>query len=257
MYRPRNILILIFLIIGVSGSCKNLFRKDLSLTAPQYFGQGMPDHKKTWTQQDFIKAQRTMNDLLVRNFYLLPRKHSRKSSEVFKRIISKDNLSFLEDSAISLRDKAYRMQSIGNFTGVMGTIYTDKLKTQQYYGEELTDIFIFHLYVRNKMLELAEKINKSTSQEEMALQSGRSGIVSSYVLLITFLVNEQEKTQAYSSIELRRLNREILNSITENIKYLDPESKQKINTVIKNSIEKSPSRFTRKNFKKILRLLAE
>jgi hypothetical protein len=257
MYKLKNTLILLFLIILLNGSCKNIFRKDLSMTPQQYMGQGMPAYNRSWTEQDFQKAQNVINSLKIKDFYSLPRNSSRRSGEVFRRITSKENLSFLEDTTLSLQAKAYRILSIGNMTGQMGTLYFDKLKTKQYYSEELTEIYIAHLYIRGKMLELAEKIENSTSQEDILMRSGRNGIVSSYVLLITFLAGEQEKTRAFAVRDQKRLSKELLNSIEENIQYLDSGNKQKIITVIKAANEKLPSGNISKNYRQILRLIGE
>jgi len=220
-------------------------------------GQGMPDCNKIWTEKDFQKAQNTIGSLIIKDFYLLPRKNSRKSGEVFKRIISKDNFDFLEDPAISLREKAYRIQALGNMMGQMGSLYTNRSGTRQYYSEELIELYVTHLFVRGKMLELAEKINKSSREEDVLMQAGRNGIIGSYVFLITFLVSEQEKTGAFASMDLRKLSRELSNSIKDNKGYLDLESKQKISSLIKKSMEKSPPYFIEKNYKNILTLLAE
>lgn len=236
-------------------SCRNLFRKDMSLTTAQYSGQGMPDLNKSWTERDFQKAQNAINAVLIKDFHSLPREASRKSGDVFKRIISKDNLKFLEDTTLSLRNKAYRIQALGNFMGQLGTLYTDKLKAEQYYSAELTDIFISHLYVRGKMLELAEKIDKSTNQDDIVMQSGRNGITGSYVLLITFLTGEQEKAGAYRSGDLKKLSKEVANSLKENKQYLDTESVNKIAAILRKSIEKAPSSVTSNTYKEILTFL--
>jgi hypothetical protein len=257
MYKLRTVFFVVLLIVSVNESCKHIFKKDLSLTSQQYMGQGLPSYNRTWSADDFQKAQAAFNRLIIKNFHSLPRKDSRKSGDVFSRIVSEDNLRFLSDTTISLRNKAFRIQSLGNFMGQIGSIYTDKLNTKQYYSEELTEIYATHLSVRSKMLELAEEIDKSTKPEDIMMKAGRNGIVSSYVLLITFIVSEQEKTNAFTAGDLRRLNTELSNSITGNIRYLDSLSKQKISAALKRSIEESPNEFTEKTYNDILKLIDE
>jgi len=257
MYRLKHTIILLILVFVINGSCRNIFRKDLSLTPQQYTQLGMPTYNAIWSEKDFQKAQNAINSVIIKNFYSLPKKGSIRSGNLFRRIVSKDNLSFLEDTTISLQEKAYRIQSLGNMMGQMGTLYTDKIKIRQYYSQELVEIYVAHLYIRGKMLELADKINKSARQEEIMMQSGRKGIVSSYIMLISFLVSEQEKTEAFPAPDLRRLNREILNSLSLNMQYLDADSKQRIYDAIKNSLEKSKSGFRSKSLKNSLRLLDE
>ena len=80
-------------------------------------------------------------------------------------------------------------------------------------------------------------------------------IVNGYVNLITSLIKIQEKTKSYSRPELRRLNGAVAQSVAENIKYLDSESKQKLSAEIKSICEKSGSAYVRKDFAKVLKLL--
>jgi hypothetical protein len=256
VYKLRNVLIVIFLILLINESCKNDFRKDLSLTTEQYLEQGMPACNKIWTADDYQQAQITLSTLITKDFHALPRKKSRKSGDVFKRIVSKDNLSFLDDPKISLREKAYRIQFLGNLSGQMGTIYYNKLDVRQYYSEELAEIYITHLYIRGKMLELAEKIDKSDLEEDKMMQSGKSGIHSSYILLINFILSEMEKTKAFSESDMKRLIKEIEESISDNFKYFDLRDKKEIYTLLTNSIKGSPSPNTGKSFKNTLILLA-
>lgn len=256
MYKLKIVLIVIFLIILINESCKHVFRKDLSLTTEQYLKQGMPACNKIWTEDDYQRAQIALSTLITKDFHALPRKKSRKSGDVFKRIVSKDNLNFLEDPAISLRDKAYRIQFLGNITGQIGTLYTNKLDIRQYYSEELIEIYTNHLYFRGKMLELAEKIDKSDLEEDKMMQSGKSGIHSSYILLINFILSEMEKTKAFSESDMKRLIKEIEESISINFKYLDVRDKKEIYTLLTNSIKRSPSPSTGKSFKNTLILLA-
>jgi len=255
MSRFTIIMIFLSIISLVNESCRNIIQEDNSLTPQQYMGLGMPDHNKTWTEQDYQKAHIVINSLIIKNFHSLPRIASRKSDGVFRRITSKDNFSFLEDQGISLQNKAYKIQSIANMMGQMGTSYTDKSVTRQYYSEELVEIYATHLFIRGKMLELSEKIDKSTNQEDLMMKAGRDGILSSYVLLIKFLVNEYEKNSAFSASDLKKLNKKISLSIEENIKYLDSGSKQRLFSVINNSIKNSPSGLKANNYRNILIML--
>lgn len=255
MSRVTIIMIFFFIISSVNESCRNIIQEDNSLTPQQYTGLGMPDHNKTWTEQDYQKTHIVINNLIIKNFHSLPRINSKKSAGVFRRITSIDNINFLDDPGISLQDKAYKIQSIANMMGQMGTSYTDKSVTRQYYSEELVEIYATHLFIRGKMLELSEKIDKSTNQEDLMMKAGRDGILSSYVLLIKFLVNEYEKTDAFPASDLNKLDKKISFSISENIKYLDPGSKQRLLSVINNSIKNSPSGLKANNYKNILTML--
>lgn len=256
MYRLKNTLIILFIILLVNGSCKNSFRKDLSLTVKEYQSKGMPDIDTIWSEDKLMKAHITLGSIRTKNFRTLPVKNSKKSGAVFSRIISKENLSFLNDSSKSLHDKAYQIQSVGPFLNEIGRMYTDNFRSEQYYSEELIDIYISEMYVRKRMLELAEEIMNSKEPEDISMQAGRPAIVNGYVNLITTLIGQQNNTKAFSGRELKKLNREVSRSITENMQYLDSENKQIISAEIMKITEKSSSRYIWRNFRKVLKALA-
>jgi hypothetical protein len=257
MYKLKNTVILLFLIILVNVSCENIFRKDLSLTLNEYRAEGMPDISKAWLQGELMKAYNTLVIIKIKNFESLPRKGSRKSGTVFSKLISKENLAFINDPSILLKDKAFDIQSAARFVNELSRIYADKLKPKQYYSEELIDIFIFEVYIRKRMLELAEQIMNSKDPEFIGNQAGRKGIEKGYVDLIVTLIRNQEKTEAFSPRQLKKLNNEVAISLEENIKYLDTDSKRKISAAIEQITEKSASRSLRRSKAKILKMLAE
>lgn len=204
-----------------------------------------------------MKAHITLGNVRTKNFQQLPRRDSRKSGAVFNRIISKENLSFLDDPSKSLRDKAYEIQTIGPFISEVSRMYTDNFRTEQYYSEELIDIYIFEMYVRKRMLDLAEQIINSKEPEVIAMQSGRPAIVRGYVNVITNLIRQQEKTKAFSVRQLKKLNKEVANSILENVKYLDTQSKQDISSEINRFNDKSKEGYLGKDFANVLKALKD
>lgn len=257
MNKLKNIIIVLFLIILVNGSCKNIFRKDLSLTLKEYQTKGMPDINKAWLQGELMKAYNTLINIKIKSFESLPRKGSRNSGTLFSRLISKENLSFLDDPSISLKDKALDTQPAARFVNELSRIYTDDLKPQQYYSEELIDIFIFEMYLRKRMLDLAEQIMNSKDPEVTAMQAGRKGIVNGYVNLIITMIRNQEKTETFSARQLKKLNNEVAISLEENIKYLDPETKQFISSEIKKVTDSSASVSLKRINEELLQLLAD
>jgi phage FluMu protein gp41 len=136
-------------------------------------------------------------------------------------------------------------------------MYTDNFRTEQYYSEELIDIYIFEMYVRKRMLDLAEQIINSKEPEVIAMQSGRPAIVRGYVNVITNLIRQQEKTKAFSVRQLKKLNKEVANSILENVKYLDTQSKQDISSEINRFNDKSKEGYLGKDFANVLKALKD
>ncbi len=255
MYIPKNILSISILLILITASCKNISREDLSLTVKEYEAKGMPDINIPWPEDKLMKAHIALGAIRTKDFRQLPRRDSRKSGAVFSRIINKENLSFLDDPSKSLHDKAYEIQNIGPFISEVGRMYTDNFKAEQYFSEELIDIYTFEIYVRKRMLDLAEAIMNSRDPEVVPMQAGRPAIVRGYVNLITILIRSQNKTKAFSVRQLKRLNRELVKSINENLKYLDPASKKDISSEIEQLSEKSGGGSGSKDLTKVLKVL--
>jgi hypothetical protein len=225
------------------------------MTVREYKILGMPDIDTLWSTKYLYKAYSTLARIRSRNFFSLPRNKSRKSGAVFSQIINRDNLYFLYDSTMTLREKAFQIQSLSGFLNDMTRIYGDELRVKQYYSEELVDLYTFNLYVRKKMFELASEIDKSDKPEDIGMKPGRGVVVTGYVMLVGSIVNEQEKTESYSTAELKRLSKAVVHSIKENIQYLDVENKKKIVADLNRSIERHPSGYVPKEYKKVLKLI--
>jgi len=251
----RYTLAITLALILVISSCKPAGRKDISLTLNEYQVLGMPDISKPWDEEQIIKAHIALSNARMKNFQTLPRKGSSRSGDVFRRLLSHDNLSFLDD-ATSLYDKGFRIQSFWSFLNDVGLMYTDNFRVEQYYNEELIDIYSFQLFVRNKMFLLADRIDGSKDPMDVGLQRGRPGIVSGYVYLVQFMIDQQEKTKSFTPRQLKTLSREISLSVKENIKYLDGDSKKKIADEINKISEKNISGSVKKDLAKLLKDLS-
>jgi hypothetical protein len=254
MRRLKNSLIILIFLALINGSC-NHSGKDLSFTPDEYHKLGMPDQKKLSTTHDYVKVLTMLNRIKINDPLSYPRKHSKKSGEVFSCMINKDNLSFVTDTTMSLHDRALQIQFLSSILNTEVQVYTDKLKSEQYYNEELIDFYIYGLFVRKKMFELAEKINKSDASADISMQSGQKMVVGGYVDLINLILKEQVKPEVYHSKDLERLSLELSNSIEENHKLIEPADRQQLSIDIQNIIDKSPSVLIKNNYQKIQKLL--
>jgi hypothetical protein len=250
----RNSLIFLSLIILINGSCKKQSGKDLSLTVKEYQKLGMPDQKKIWSEKDYIKAIATLSNLKFSDPLSLPRKNSRKSGAVFSRFFNEENLSFVNDTTRSLRDRAYQIQYYSSFQKNLSRIYTDNLRREQYYSRELIDTYIFGLYVHDKMLELAGKIMNSKEQSDVRLQPGTRSVQNSYVQMVFIALGEQAKSDVYPVKDLHRLSTEVSRSLKKNFQWHGPEERKEITIQIQNIIEKSHSECIKDNYRKILKV---
>jgi hypothetical protein len=247
----KNTLIISIMILSLSLSCNKILKKDLSLTPDEYHRMGMPDQDKLSSSNDYMKAISLLHKLKNKNPLSYPRRHSKKSGAVFACLINKDNLSFVNDTTLSLHDRAMRIQSLSTLQNTELQAYTDILRSEQYYNEELIDIYIYGLFVYEKMFELAGKINNSKEEADIAMQPGSRMVVNGYVNMISRLLAEQVKSRIYSRRDLKRLSTEVSNSLIKNQQWLESADKQKISGEIQKVIEKSPISNIKKNYQKV------
>ena len=257
MHRLKYISFITLGLLLVFSSCKPLFRKDRSLTFKEYQLHGMPDINMPWPEDKLMKAHVAIGSVRMRNFYALPVKNSRRSGAVFSHLLSPDNLSFLDDTTASLRDKAFQIQAYWSFISDLGLIYNDNFSQKQYYSRELTDIFVYQLYVRKKMFELADRIDKASDPLDVGMQKGRLAISESYVFLIEGMIGKQEKTGSFTPRQLRKMDRAVLESVKENSKNLDPESRGKLLEAVKKQSEKGYPENVKKSLAEMLKFLKQ
>jgi hypothetical protein len=204
-----------------------------------------------------MKAHVALGSVRMKNFYSLPRQNSRKSGAVFSHLLSTDNLSFLNDTTTSLRDKAFRIQAYWSFISDLGLIYYDNFRQKQYFSSELTDIFIHQLYVRKRMFELADRIDRASDPMDIGMQKGRLAISESYIFLIEGMIGKQEKVQSFTSRQLRKINKAVMESVKENVSDLNPESRSKLSEMIKAQSKKSYPGYVKNSLAEMLKFLGE
>jgi len=243
--------------ILICGSCKNSTKKDMSYTAGEYKAKGMPDADSIWSDKDYVKAHVVLGKIKAASFFSMPAKNSEKSGPVFRRMISKENLSFLEDTSQSLGNRAFRIQYFSSFLNELSRMYFDNLKPEQYYREELIEIYIFRLYVQDKMLELGNRIMISDDPSVKGMQEGFTAVRQYYMNLIYVLLNEQIKSEIYRSADLEKLSAQVSASLTKNVTWMSIDSRQKILKQVQNTIEKTTLDPVKKNFTSTLTLYGD
>ena len=211
------ILLIIFPII----SCTD----DHTLKPEHYQKLGMPSYKKVWTNDDYIACNITLSSLKMNDPLSLPRKSSRKSGVLFKRMVNIHNLDFIYDKTFPLRTRAYTIQYFTRFQTEIEQMYTIEHNGKQYYGEELLDIHIFGLQVHDRMLELAMIINDSDDPDTDGIKSGMTAVEYNYMKLIPRLIGELARTEQYSETDRKRLASAISSSIKSNIKWMSDNDK--------------------------------
>lgn len=257
MYRLKYSALILLITLLIAGSCQNSSIKDLSLTAKEYQKMGMADQPKLNSTHDYLRVLSTTNMLRAGNPLAFPRKHSKKSSAVFSSFINKENLAFADDERLTLSERALRIQSFSAFQSSLILAYTDNLKSEQYYNEELIDLYVYQLYVRTKMFNLAAKIMNSKEETDISMQPGLTVVLNGYNSLINIILDEQAKTKVYQPEDLERLSMEVSRSIIENIEWIVPAEREKIALKVQSTIEHSDSGYIKNNYSNALKSLTE
>jgi hypothetical protein len=216
---------------------------------------GLPDHSKIWTLDDYITAGSVLGDLKVNQPLSLPKKGSRKSGEYFKRIVHTDNLSFLMDESLPLKNRAYKIQEYIDAVGSLITVYTDMDTVQQFYNSELIDLYIFAITISQNMLDLGQQINESVDEEDLGMQYAFNSIRKLYVRMILFTLDNQKKSNFFKKEDLERLTEFISGSIQLNKEWLVPAVNKDIKLRIESIIEDTSSEKIKTEYTELIEIL--
>lgn len=216
---------------------------------------GMPDISKLWSGQAYSQAFAVLSKVKLNDPLTYPRKNSKKSGAVFSRFVNKENLAFLNDSTISLKEKAFEMQSFSMVQNTLTLKYTDDFRKEQYYNEELIETYIFGLYVHEKMLDLALVILNSNDDYVANMKAGLKTVLNGYAQMIFSVMAEQVKSNIYQVEDLERLSTEVSQTLIKNMKLIEPGLREKMDAQLQLVIEKSPSEIIKKNYQEVLKVL--
>lgn len=233
----KKILYTGFVLILTASSCNSVFEKDHSYTSEEYQRLGMPDHRKVWTNDDYINANITLSSLKMNDPLSLPRKKSKKSGELFNRMVNEKNLDFIYDTIFPLRTVAYTIQYYTQFQTQMEQMYTIEHKGKIYYSEELLDLHIFSLLIHDRMLELGQIIERSDDEDVEGIKSGLQAVKFNYLKLIPRLLDEVSKTRQYSVDGIDRLTKAISASLIKNQEWMTSGDKDNLESELKNAVK--------------------
>ncbi len=251
----RNILAGMWLVLAIVAIACCSYKKDMSYTVTEYRKMGMPDPSVSWSKDEYAQALSVLRNLKLYGSLTMPKKFSNKSGIIFKRLLSQENMAFVDDTTLLARDKAFRIQHFSSFQAGMIGLYTYKVKDLRYYRDELVDLYIFGLLVHNNMLDLSEELNQSDNGTDKVLTAGSSFVIKEYSDLIMKILKEQLNSKIYRNKGLKRLSKSLTESLIQNWERLGSADKQKIIVEIRNVISKSSSKFIRTNYQQFLDVL--
>jgi hypothetical protein len=244
----------VFLIL-VLVSCHEKTQNDPSLTPEEYRQLGLPSHLIIWDIDDYNTAIPILDDLRVIQPLSLPKEESSKSGEYFKRIIDPENLSFILDESIPLKDRAFRIQEFVDIQANLITIYTDLDVNKQFYDQELIELYMFAILVTQSMLDLGQQINESVEEEDLEMQYAFGSIQDVYIRTLLFVLDNQRKSRFFREEDLEKLTEYISGSIQLNRGWLMPEVIEEIKMRLQNIIDKTSSERIKNKYTELMRLL--
>ena len=247
---------LLILILSVSlNSCKKANDTDHSLTLVEYKELGMPDYNSVWSMQDYSNAFYVLNTLKYENAKALPSRESERSKVLFSRMISIDNLSFLQDETLPLYAKAELIKWFVNTLMELKVAYTTIGSNTQYYIRELIDIDIFRVSVAQKMLELGNEINESEDPSDVDMQSDYPAIQLMYLNILTELFELQQYTSLYPEQTLELLSDSLSASVKRNMLWFDEDASALIEQAMLDVIESTSSRKIKSDYRELTEIL--
>ena len=243
-------------IIAITGSCKQ-FGSDYSLENDAYVKLGMPDYKKKWSGDDYSEANITLSTLLMEAPLSLPRKNSKKSSQVFKRIVNEENIAFVYDTAVPLKVRAFLIQHYPRIIGEAENLYSYKNKGKLAYREELLDINIFQLTIHDRMLELARIINESDDETLTGFKVGMQNVKNNYLRLIPQIVKKISDNKEFKTSETLQLSDALSRSLSANLIMLDRNEKTILIAEFNRTKDLTKSSQLKENLNNCIKLLSD
>lgn len=249
-------LFLPILILSISlVSCNKQDKIDHSLSLEEYQERGIPDYDMVWNMENYSTAFFVLNTIKYENPKALPVRESEKSGMLFSRMISIENLSFLQDEELPLWAKADMIKWFVNTLMELKVVYQTIGTEQQYYVKELIDIDIFRVSVAHKMLELGQQINESEDPSDVAMQSDFPHIRHMYldILRELFVLQQNESLIPEETLEL--LSDSLSASVKQNMHWFDERASESIRQAMRAVIDVSTSSQIKNSYSELAEML--
>ena len=224
----KNRLLIPIILILLLISCQRTVQQDQSFTLEEYQKRGIPELDLSWEIEDYELVYEQLSKIKFQQAMSLPRKDSKKSGMLFDRLISGENLAFVDNDSIPLADKVFRIRYFGDFMDDLIYIYTDIFSREQYYNVELTYLYAAKLAVGEKMMDLAKRILSSESEDDRSYVSGLEAIRYIYLNKLHFVMEKQQFRSLYSKKEYRMLCDSVAAALNRNMEWFDAEMASKM-----------------------------
>jgi len=239
-----RIAVLIFFFLTISVGCNSQSTKDESLTVQQYEMLGMPNPEKIWQNMEYDQCIVTLSDLKKENSKSLPQLKSEKSSILFRRIISPENLLFINDSSIDLQKRSIQLQFISANFGKLLFLYYQNDAAKQYYSNEVVELIIFGFNIAEESFILTNDLLKNVTVLTEEMKLGIQKLKDGYRKTILGTLSELERSNQYHVEDLEKLSITLHKNIRTNIKWIDPN--------VRLEIKKQITKITQKKYSQIV-----
>jgi hypothetical protein len=236
-----RIAILIFFFLSISVGCNSQSTKDESLTVQQYEMLGMPNPEKIWQNMEYDQCIVTLSNLKKENSKSLPQLKSEKSSILFRRLISPENLLFINDSSIDLQKRSIQLQFISANFGKLLLLYYQNDAAKQYYSNEVAELIIFGFKISEESFILTNDLLKNVTVLTEEMKLGIQKLKDGYRNTILGTLSELARSNQYYVEDLEKLSIALHKYISTNIKWLDPKVRLEIKEQITKITQKKYS----------------
>jgi len=251
----RYIIFLIFVTVIINVSCNRGSNRDYSLSLKKYREMGIPNPNKVWNLEEIGIAINVFSGIKWSKPYILPRKGSKKSGALFERMISLENMTFLQDDTLQLHDKAYLSLEFLQLFDKWSEVYTNPIWKKQYYHRELAEININEVRLTEIMVELTKDVMASKDPVVMMLQAGVPQIKLNYVSSLVNALNLQSHSSQFLNKDLELIADSLSSSIMRNNEWMDSLSKVKIKKSIDIVLDSTSSDYVKEKYLDITGIL--
>lgn len=244
----RKKLILGTAILGLLFSCSKE-SKDKSLSIQEYYDLGLPSINSTWAIDEYRKCLEVLKKERANNFHSLPQLKNENSKEIFKRIISSENIDQLFTEQ---RQDKLNLKDFHTLFQELIILYVNEDETEVDYHEELMEFFIFLIRTLDATflnLKSLPKVDLSSHESEQL----HKRIINGYKKqIIAFLGMQLSGDMNFTKNDINKLSLSITESLTKNHNSLDNETRKEISDKLKEVIELTTSNSVKGNYSKVL-----
>lgn len=251
----KNKVFLIIAVFFIGFSCNRAKDEDYSLMLEQYREMDIPDPNIAWDMDDIQIAQNSLSGIKWDKPFSLPRKDSKKSGILFDRMVTLENMAFLQNDTLMLHEKGYMSLEFLQMLKKWEELYTNPVWERQYYQRELVDININQVRVTHIMVDLTKKIMVSDDPNDIVLQEGVPKIKLKYVASLINALHRQNNTSGFLKADIERMADSLSTSIRRNRDWMDSTAVNKIRKSIHNALDSTSSDYVKKRYLEVAEFL--